>query len=116
MAFNKTDVTLEIRISQHIMAGLQALADRDPELTVATVIRRALMRELGLADTAIAVWELEAAIANAPVYLTPGAAALIAKTLELTPEELEELNALKEDVDELKDIMKKVDKKFGEVT
>lgn len=116
MTHQSTNVKLEIQLNRYIVAGLQALADRDDEITLATIIRRALMRELGLADTAIAVWELEAAIANAPVYLTPGAAALIAKTLELSPEELEELEALKEDVEELKSIMKKVDKKFGKVT
>ena len=110
MADRTESITIEIE--KPIKDSLQALADRDPGLSVDGIIRRGIMAQLGLSDIAINFWELEDELSNAPVFITPGAAALIAKTLELSPEELEELRALDEDIDELKEAMKALDEKF----
>ena len=112
MTYNKTDVTLELRINRHIMAALQALADRDPGVDVGIIVRRSIMRELGLDQPAINLWEAEERQSRA-IKISQGAAALIRKAIELTPEEIAELDELKKEyVDELQDFMRQFDKNY----
>ena len=101
MTYRKTDVTLQFRINRHIMAALQKLADRDPGVDVAIICRRAIMRELGMEQPALNLWEAGER-EERHFSISRGAAALIRKSLELSPEEIAEMDDLqKEYIDEL---------------
>ena len=104
MTYRKTDVTLEIRINRHIMAAVQALADRDPGIDVAIIVRRAIMRELGLNQDAINLWEGEERVSR-KVSISKAARSLIVRAVALSDDEAdspEHIEGLAEAKEELK--------------
>ena len=115
---------VELEINRHMYRALAALADRTENVDIATIIRRGIMQQLGLNKDAVAIWEAETReevvkfMNEGPsfggVYLTPAAAEIILRDIQVYEEDVEEARGLKQDIDELKEAMEQLKEKFGD--
>ena len=113
--------TFRFRVQPHIYKCIEILAKRE-KAPMSRILERAIVAFLVTDPDAFDVWEEERreqeAIESgedlplAPLVITPGAATVILKNLEFTDEDHENAQALREDIDELKDAMKQIDEKL----
>ena len=64
MKKEKKTKNLNIAIEPYIFDSLRALAARDSETTVSAIVRRAILKELGLSKDAVDLWEAEGKVSE----------------------------------------------------